>query len=126
MGRATMMGFAAAALLAPGLLAQGLLAGAAVAADPASLTLYTSQPDTDAKRTAEGSTAAHPEVKVTIFRSGTTEVMNKLQAEFAAGSPQADLLLIADFTAMEALKRDNRLLAYPDAPVSKLDPALFD
>ncbi len=115
MMRAAMMGLAAVLLLG----------GTAMAAE-GTLTLYTSQPDTDARRTVDGFTAANPGVKVTIFRSGTTEVMNKLQAEFAAGAPQADLALIADFTAMAALKRDHRLAAYPQAPVGKLDPALYD
>ena len=52
-----------------------------------------------------------------MFRSGTTEVMGKLAAEFAGGQPKADVLLIADAVSMEALKEDGRLLAYPEAKV---------
>ena len=52
--------------------------------------------------------------------------MNKLQAEFAAGRPQGDGVLIADAIAMTQLKNDRRLLAYPDAPAAKLPPAHVD
>jgi iron(III) transport system substrate-binding protein len=45
-------------------------------------------------------------VEVDVFRSGTTEVMGKLAAEFAAGAPKADVLLLADAATMEALKKD--------------------
>jgi iron(III) transport system substrate-binding protein len=68
----------------------------------------------------------HPDVKVELFRSGTTEVMNKLQAEFSAGRPQADVVLIADAVAMTQLKNDGRLTSYPDAPAAKVPAALVD
>jgi iron(III) transport system substrate-binding protein len=45
------------------------------------LVLYTSQPDRDAAQTIEAFRKAHPQVEVDVFRSGTTEVMNKLLAE---------------------------------------------
>ena len=63
---------------------------------------------------------------VELFRSGTTEVMNKLQAELAAGRPQADVVLIADAVAMTQLKNDGRLMSYPDAPAGKVPAALID
>ena len=67
-------------------------------------------------RWSRPSTRAIPKVQVSLYRSGTTEVMNRLQAEFAAGRPQADVVLIADAVAMTQLKNDGRLLAYADAP----------
>ncbi len=82
------------------------------------LVLYTSQPDKDAAATVAAFNKVHPDVSVEIFRSGTTAVMNKLRAEFAAGDPRPDVLLIADIVNMESLKRDGRLLAYPGAPVA--------
>ena len=36
--------------------------------------------------------------------------MNRLQAEFAAGRPQADVVLVADAVATTQLKNDGRLL----------------
>ena len=41
--------------------------------------------------------------------------MSKLAAEFAAGAPRADVLLIADAVSMEQLKLQNRLMQYSDA-----------
>ena len=90
------------------------------------LVLYTSQPDADAQRTVDAFTAAYPEVEVEWIRAGTTEVMARLEAEFAAGNPQPDVLLIADMVTMEGLEAEDRLLAYPDADVSAYDPALMD
>lgn len=90
------------------------------------LVLYTSQPDRDAAQTVEGFRRKHPAVEVEVFRSGTTEVMNKLQAEFAAGAPRPDVLLIADAGSMERLKADGRLSAHAAADVAQLPPGTFD
>jgi iron(III) transport system substrate-binding protein len=74
----------------------------------------------------EAFNADHPEIKVELFRSGTTEVMAKLQAEYAAGNSPADVILIADTVAMTQLKNDDRLLAFTDAPVAGINPAFID
>lgn len=111
------------------------LAAATVLAAPASaqtdavsgpLVLYTSQPNEDAQRTVDAFMAAYPGVEVTWIRDGTTQVMARLEAEFAAGDPQPDVLLIADTVVMEGLEAEGRLLAYPGADVSAYDPALMD
>ena len=62
------------------------LSTAALAA-PGSLMIYTSTPNEAMTALVAEFNKAHPEVKVEFFRSGTTEVLNKLQAEFAAGTP---------------------------------------
>lgn len=90
------------------------------------LTIYTSQPTEQMAVIVEAFNRAHPDVVVEIFRSGTTEVVNKLEAEFAAGAPQADVLLIADAVAMTRLKNAGRLEAFPDAPVEGLPAAAID
>jgi iron(III) transport system substrate-binding protein len=90
------------------------------------ITLYTSQPDKIAADTVAAFRAKHAGVEVDIFRSGTTEVMNKLQAEFTAGDPRPDLLLIADAVSMEALKAGGRLLAVTEADVSAYPEAAYD
>ena len=61
-----------------------------------------------------------------MFRSGTTEVMSKLQAELSAGTSPADVLLIADAVAMTQLKDAGELMAYPNAPVEGIPTALID
>ena len=90
------------------------------------LVLYTSQPERDASQTVAAFKRAQPGVEVEVFRSGTTEVMGKLAAEFSAGQPKPDVLLIADAAAMESLKKDGRLLAYPGAKVEGLAAGSYD
>lgn len=90
------------------------------------LVLYTSQPDKDAQQTVEAFRKQNPGVAVEVFRSGTTEVLNKLLAEFVAGAPAADVLLIADAVSMERLKADNRLEAYKTADVSQFPAGAYD
>ena len=90
------------------------------------LVLYTSQPERDATQTVAAFKRAQPGVDVEVFRSGTTEVMGKLAAEFAAGQPRADVLLLADAATMETLKKDMRLLAYREAKVDGLQPGSYD
>jgi iron(III) transport system substrate-binding protein len=103
------------------------LGGAApAAAQMGKLVLYTSQPDRDAAQTVEGFRRRAPQVDVEVFRSGTTEVMNKLLAEFAAGAPRPDVLLIADAGSMERLRAEGRLLPHPAADVAQLPPDTFD
>lgn len=99
--------------------------GAAWAQD-GKLVVYTSQPSDQMAEVVKAFNADHPNVKVELFRSGTTEVMSKLKAEFAAGSPQADVVLIADAMAATQLKQDGRLQPYPEAPVARLPKALVD
>lgn len=121
----------AALLLACVLAPAGLIEGALAQGTPGQgasgrLTLYTSQPDRDAAQTVAAFRKAHPGVQVEIFRSGTTEVMGKLAAEFSGGAPRADLLLIADAVSMEALKRDGRLQPYPEARVEGFREGTID
>jgi iron(III) transport system substrate-binding protein len=104
-------------------LAATLFAGAASAG---TLTLYTSQPEADAAKTVDAFKKAYPDVEVNIYRSGTSDILTKMAAEFAAGSPQADVLLIADAVSMELLKKDDRLLAYPEAKLDGFDAAAYD
>jgi iron(III) transport system substrate-binding protein len=104
-----------------------LALAASVAAQPSGkLVLYTSQPERDASQTVAAFKRVHPSIDVEVFRSGTTEVMAKLAAEFAAGAPKPDVLLLADAATMETLKKDARLLAYPGAKVAGLDAGLYD
>ncbi len=104
---------------------------AALAASPAlaqsgKLVLYTSQPNADAQQTVDAFNAKYPDVEVEWIRDGTTKVMAKLEAEFVAGNPQPDVLLIADTVTMEGLKQDDRLMPYADADVSRFDAGLYD
>ena len=90
------------------------------------LVLYTSQPNKDAQQTVDAFKAKNPSIEVEWIRDGTTKVMAKLRAEFAAGDPKPDVLLIADMVTMEGLKKEGRLMAYDKADVGAYDPALYD
>lgn len=90
------------------------------------LVLYTSQPNTDAQQTVDAFMAKNPGVTVEWVRDGTPKIMAKLRAEIEAGQPQADVLLIADVVTMEGLKKEGRLLAYPETDVSAYDAGLMD
>ena len=113
-------------LIIAGVLAATLVLGGLSWAASGKLVLYTSQPNRDAQQTVDAFKAENPGVEVEWIRDGTTKVMAKLRAEFAAGSPQPDVLLIADTVTMEGLKREGRLMAHAGAPVSVYDPALYD
>lgn len=102
------------------------LAWSAVAQPSGVLRLYTSQPSDQIAADIAAFNKLHPGIKIEVFRSGTTEVMNKLQAEFVAGRPQPDVVLLADAVALTQLKNDGRLLAYPEAPLGNIPPNLVD
>jgi iron(III) transport system substrate-binding protein len=110
-------------LLAAGL----LLAGSSPAwAASGKLVLYTSQPDKIAAETVAAFNKREPQVEVEVFRSGTTEVMNKIAAELVGGAPKPDVLFIADAVSMEQLKADGRLASDPAADVSAFPAGTYD
>lgn len=113
-------------IIAAAIAAIGLSAAAEAADVSGKLVLYTSQPNQDAQQTVDAFKAKHPNVEVEWVRDGTTKMMAKLRAEFEAGAPQPDVLLIADMVTMEGLKQEGRLMAHPDADVSAYDPAIMD
>ncbi|TAJ27757.1 MAG: extracellular solute-binding protein [Bosea sp. (in: a-proteobacteria)] len=90
------------------------------------LVLYTSQPNTDAQQTVDAFKAKYPKVDISFVRDGTPRILAKLRAEFEAGAPQADLLLIADSVTMEGLKKEGRLEAYEKADVSAYPAGIHD
>jgi iron(III) transport system substrate-binding protein len=99
-----------------------------VSAQPLSgrLVVYTSQLEADAQGTVDAFRARHPGVEVEWVRGGTNALIPRLRAEFAAGSPRADVLLIADSLTMETLKAENRLLRWADAPRAGVPAAHVD
>jgi len=101
------------------------LSQAALAAS-GTITVYTSQPNDQMAAVVAAFNKDHPEITVDVFRTGTTELMTKLEAEFTAGSTPADVMLIADAVAMTKLKNEGRLLVYTDAPIEGLPEAVVD
>ena len=78
--------------LCAGLVLAGAIVTGATAQPSGRLMVYTSQPSSQIAKVVESFNKAHPKVQVVLYRSGTTEVMNRLQAEFAAGRAQADVV----------------------------------
>ena len=76
------------------------------------LEFYTSQPDVDAEQLVAAFNENYPDVNVNIFRSGTEEVISKINAENQAGDVVADVLLVADAVTFEGLKEEDLLLEY--------------
>ncbi len=106
----------------------GLLSTLAINAtiNAGEITLYTSQPQKQMVKVIKLFNEKYPDIKVNVYRDGTTKVLNKLQAEIAAGSPRPDVLMIADSVAMDSLKRQGVLQPYKDAPVKDFDPDQYD
>ncbi|MCD7059791.1 ABC transporter substrate-binding protein [Pelagibacterium xiamenense] len=105
-----------------------LLAGLAapVFAQDGTITVYTSQPTEQMEAVVAAFNEDYPDITVEVFRSGTTEVMTRLQSEIAAGDVQADVVLIADAVAMTQLKNQGQLHTYADAPVENLPASVVD
>ncbi|CAH1659027.1 ABC transporter substrate-binding protein [Chelatococcus asaccharovorans] len=100
-----------------------LMAGTANAE---TLTLYTSQSPEIAQQTVDAFQAKHPDIKVEWTRNGTSQLMNVLRAEIQAGAVKPDVLLVADTINLGLLKKEGRLMAYPDAKVGGYDAGTYD
>ncbi|WP_100401917.1 ABC transporter substrate-binding protein [Bacillus sp. FJAT-42315] len=90
------------------------------------LNFYTSQPDADAQALVDSFQKKYPDVKVETFRSGTEEVISKIQAENLAGDIQADVLLVADSVTFESLKEEELLMSYQSPEAKQLPEAFVD
>ncbi|WP_372628893.1 ABC transporter substrate-binding protein [Cohnella sp.] len=90
------------------------------------ISFYTSQPEEDVVKLIAAFNKSYPDVKVETFRSGTEEVIAKLQAEKQAGGVQADVLLLADAVTFEGLKRQDLLLSYKSPEIEHIPAELAD
>lgn len=111
------------------MLASGLVMSAASLADEApagKLVVYTSQAPEIAQQTMDAFKAAYPNVQVEWTRNGTTQLMNVLRTEMMSGEAKPDVLLIADAINLGALKNENHLYSYSDAPLSHINPSFYD
>lgn len=89
---------------------------------PARILLYTSVPQQLATQFSEAFMKKRPDIKVEIFRSGSTEIGAKLAAEREVGGIRADLLWLADAPIYYEL-RDKGELAQYVSPEAKHIPA---
>ena len=91
-------------------------------AKPSRVLLYTSVPQELATQFADAFMRKHPDIKVEIYRAGSTEVGAKLAAEREVGGIRADLLWLADAPIYYDLRKRGELLAYI-SPEAKAIPA---
>lgn len=71
--------------------------------------LYTSQHNKDIAVLIDAFQKKNPDIHIEVFRSGTTEVINKILLEAADNFIKADVIMIADAINMESLKRKGLL-----------------
>lgn len=92
------------------------------AQNPSRVLLYTSVPQELATQFADAFMKKRPDIKVEIYRAGSTEVGAKLAAEREVGGIRADLLWLADAPVYYDLRQRGELLAYV-SPEAKSIPA---
>jgi iron(III) transport system substrate-binding protein len=90
------------------------------------LSFYTSQPDADYEALVAAFNEVHPDVQVSVFRSGTEEVISRLLAEEEAGGVQADVLLIADELNFRNLKERGLLASYQSPELDAIPDEFVD
>jgi iron(III) transport system substrate-binding protein len=84
------------------------------------IVLYTSEPQENADETVAAFNEQYPEIEVQVFRSGTGELLTRIESEEAAGGVQADVLLAADAPTFENLKSRDLFGEYTPAGAEKL------
>lgn len=89
---------------------------------PSRVLLYTSVPQKLATQFADAFMKARPDIKVEIYRAGSTEVGAKLAAEREVGGIRADLLWLADAPVYYDLRGRGEFFAYI-SPEAKAIPA---
>ncbi|HYT56902.1 MAG TPA: ABC transporter substrate-binding protein [Verrucomicrobiae bacterium] len=109
-------------IVAGGVIALNAAVVFAQAKSASEVLLYTSVPQALATQFADAFMKKRPDIKVEIYRAGSTEVGAKLAAEREVGGIRADLLWLADAPVYYDLRRRGELLAYI-SPEAKSIPA---
>jgi iron(III) transport system substrate-binding protein len=88
--------------------------------------LYTSVPQELATQFADAFMKKRPDIKVEIYRAGSTEVGAKLAAEREVGGIRADLLWLADAPVYYDLRQRGELLGYISPEAKSIPEELKD
>ena len=87
------------------------------------LTLYTSEPLELAQEAIADFQKSYPQVEVEIFRSGTGDVISRINAEMiATGGTEANLIWFADIGFMSNLDSQGLILHYSPPAAARIDP----
>ena len=106
--------------------AAGTSSASSPAAVPASLTLYTSEPQEKIDAAVAAFTEQHPEITVEVFRAGTGDLNARIESERTGGDIQADLLMAADAGTFERYKEDDLLLELDPVEDAAVNPDVVD
>jgi iron(III) transport system substrate-binding protein len=93
---------------------------------PGRVLLYTSVPQALATQFADAFMKKRPDVKVEIYRAGSTEVGAKIAAEREVGGIRADLLWLADAPIYYDLRKRGELFSYISPEASAIPAELKD
>lgn len=96
------------------------------AAEPATITLYTSEPQEKADELVAAFNEIHPEITVEVFRAGTGDLTTRVATERESGGIQADVFLAADAGTFEGYAAEDLLLQYTPAGADELNPDVVD
>jgi len=96
--------------------------GTSPASLSAKLKLYTSEPLDLAQEAVADFNKSYPNVRVEIFRSGTGDVISKINAELQTGKTEANLLWFADIGFVKQLDDRGLILHYSPEAASKIKP----
>jgi iron(III) transport system substrate-binding protein len=94
--------------------------------EPATITLYTSEPQEKADELVAAFNEIHPEITVEVFRAGTGDLTTRVATERESGAVQADVFLAADAGTFENYAAEDLLLPYTPADVEALNPDVVD
>jgi iron(III) transport system substrate-binding protein len=104
--------------------AAGPASAPAAGTDPASLranlTLYTSEPEDLAAEMIADFNKTYPNVKIELFRSGTGNVISKINAELETGSTLANIVWFADIGYIKQLDDKGLILHYSPEAASQI------
>lgn len=98
----------------------------AAVAQPATISLYTSEPEAKIQQIIDAFNELHPQITVEVFRAGTGDLTARIESEKAAGGIQADVLLAADAGTFEGYAAEDLLLGYTPSDIVSIDPEVVD
>lgn len=96
------------------------------APEPATITVYTSEPQEKADELVAAFNEVHPEVTVEVFRAGTGDLTTRVATEQQSGGIQADIFLAADAGTFEDYAADDLLLQYTPVDIEAINADVVD
>lgn len=87
------------------------------------ITVYTSEPQDLVTDMLEGFIAQNPGVTYKLYRSGSGEVISKINTELETGSTDADIIWFADIGYINQLDQKGLIRHYTPKGAEKIDPA---